>query len=175
MENTDVKKSTITLKEGSSEHTFALFPDAESAFIWATKANKSKPTPTKYPNLDNVVMGQHEFIEVEWMGCEYDYDYDNSRPIKLDYVRLVKAHQPQNASGLVCSIHIGWVLHGTFRFNEFVEGDVLTSPLQPENARISMEEMFEYVDDSDVDYDDDDATEEEINVTRDDDYEEEDE
>lgn len=131
-----MKKVKVTVNEGSLGRTLPVFPDPESAYVWLT----SESLLDDIADVDKVALLPGEFIEAEWRGCEYCYDGPNH--VKLDLVRFAKASQPANSSGLVVSIHYGWVASCIIPFHAFKDEDIEVKLLPVEEQRIDLTVLF---------------------------------
>ena len=131
-----MKKVKVTVNEGSIGRTLPVFSDPESAYVWLT----SEALLDDIADVDKVALLPGEFIEAEWRGCEYCYDGPNH--VKLDLVRFAKASQPANSSGLVVSIHYGWVTDCIVPFRTYKDDDIEVRPLTQEEQRIDLTVLF---------------------------------
>jgi hypothetical protein len=113
-----VKKVKITINEGSIGRTLPVFADQESAYVWLHEAVNLD----EIDGVDQVALMPGEFIEAEWRGCEFVYD--KSTQVRLDLCRFAKASKPENSSGLVVSIHYGWVADCIIPFHDYKDEDI---------------------------------------------------
>lgn len=135
-----MKKVKITVNDGSPGRTLFLFDNAEGAYIWATEAYEDPSIVDRIPDVERVVLRPGEFIEAEWRGCEYAYD--GPTPTRVDLVRFAKAHHPENASGLLVSIHYGWVHDCIIPFRQYKDDDVSVAMLQPQDEEVDLPLLF---------------------------------
>lgn len=135
-----MKQVKVTVNEGSPGRTLYLFGSAEGAYVWLTQAYDDPEIIEKIPDVERVVLLPGEFIEAEWRGCEFAYDGpDHTR---IDAVRLAKAHQPENASGLLVSIHFGWTVDCIIPFRQYRDDDIDVRPLPPEERKVDLAVLF---------------------------------
>lgn len=137
-----MKKVKVAINEGSPGRVFFLFADPESAYEWLTGGHDNPSVIDEIPNVDHLTLLPGEFIEAEWRGCEFVYDDKHQSHVRLDWIRLVKASQPQNASGLLVSIHYGWVSDHIMPFRQFNDDDIEVTELAPENAKFDLDVLF---------------------------------
>lgn len=108
-----MKKFKLNVKRGSEPKNVWLFTDPESLVIWLMDFNASMSELEELTqDTTRVLIRPEDKVEVEWMGCEYVYSYDE--PIRLDLVRLVKASPPlvpkSSKKGLFVSGYSGWIV-----------------------------------------------------------------
>lgn len=123
-----------------------LFNSPESAYVWMTEEHADPAAVDRILGVERLVLMPDEFIEAEWRGCEYVYD--GSDYVRFDLIRFAKVHQPENASGMLVSIHFGWVNDRTFPFRAFKDNDIEVRPLLPEEKKIDLDELFKDSEDS---------------------------
>ena len=136
-----MKKVKVTINDGSIGRTLPVFADPESAYVWLHEA----VALTDIPSVDNVILLPGEFIEAEWHGCEFAYD--GSSHSRLDMCRLAKASPAENSSGLVVSIHYGWVAHCIIPFSTYKDEDITVVPLLDSESKLDLEELFSHLED----------------------------
>lgn len=134
-----MKKIKITLNNGSPKETLLLFTSPEAAYAWAIGSPKERES-FDVGEMVGLDVDRDDFIEVEWYGCEYAYD--GPEHTRLDLVRAVKAHQPQNSSGLMVSIHSGWTCDSIVPFREFKDDHITISVVSPKDERFNFNELF---------------------------------
>lgn len=117
-------------------HTFMLFVDPETLYVWLKSADHDLIPSTK------IDLKQGDLIEAEWRGCEYVYE-ENGNILKLNLVRLAKASPTQNASGMLASIAYGWVSDDIFPLNDYVDSDIVVKRLMSRNEmKLDLSAMF---------------------------------
>ena len=147
-----MRKVKITLKPGSTGKKFYLFPTAEALYVWLCALEKGEQV--QVPDIEELVLEPQGFIEVELRGFEYSYE-DRQTYRRLDLVRLGKAQVPQNSSGLLVTIHTGWVSGGLMPMRLYSDSDIDVIPLDVAGARLNLPVLFkdESVEEIDVDID----------------------
>ena len=135
-----MKKIKVTVNEGSPGRTLPLFDSPEAAYVWLTEAGENPEVLDDIPDVDQVALMPGEFIEAEWRGLEYMYDGPNTT--KFNLIRFGKAHQPENASGLMVSIHYGWVVDCILPFYAFKDSDITVVPLPLDEAKLDLFALF---------------------------------
>lgn len=144
-----MKKVSITLKNGSTGRKFFLFPSAEALYVWANALERGEQIVID--GIQEIVLEPGGFIEAELRGFEYDYDdqvADNGfkslslKHKRYDLIRLGKAHQTQNASGLEASIHSGWVLGSMLPMRTYSDPHIDIKPLRAEDAKLDLAALF---------------------------------
>ncbi len=146
-----MKKAKVSINEGSPGRVFFVFDDVESAYEWlAGDASDGSPKfIDEIPNVDQITLLPGEFIEAEWRGCEFVYDDKNRSHVRLDWIRFVKASKPQNASGLLVSVHFGWVSDHILPFRQFKDADITVDELTSETSTFDFEVLFKDVEEED--------------------------
>lgn len=142
-----MKKIKITVNPGSSGRQFLLFPSPEAAYVWLTSVDDHPDIHEGMNNVEELNLLPGEFIEAEWMGCEYAHE--GSLSTRIDKVRLAKAHQPQNASGLLVSVHFGWITDCDMPFHDYVDDDITVRKLVQDDQKIDLTVLFKDSDDPD--------------------------
>jgi hypothetical protein len=136
-----VKKAKITLKESSAGRKFFLFPSPEALYVWATALEKNEQVVIE--GIDELVLEQGSFIEVELTGFEYVYDSDSSLKHKrLDRIRLGLAQQPKNAAGLQVSTHAGWVTGNLMPLKRYSDPDIDVTLIDQAEAKLDLAALF---------------------------------
>lgn len=141
-----MKKIKVTVNSGSVGRTLLVFASPEGAYVWLTEAHADPTVLDRIPDVERVSLLPGEFIEAEWRGCEYAYD--GPQHTRLDLVRFAKTHQPQNASGMLVSVHYGWTGDCILPFRTYKDNDILVTPLLPEEQSVDLSALFR---DADVD------------------------
>lgn len=135
-----MKKIKVTVNDSSPGRQILLFPSAEAAYVWLTSVDEKPDIHNDISGVERIDLVPGEFIEAEWMGCEYAHDRGfNAR---VDQVRLAKAHQPQNASGLLVSVHFGWTTECDLPFHDYDDDDIVVRRLSPGEHRIDLSILF---------------------------------
>jgi hypothetical protein len=137
-----VRKVKITLKEGSTGHKFFLFPSEEALYVWACALERNENIVVD--GIEELVLEPGGFIEAELMGYVYIYDSETSMKHKrLDLVRLGKAHQTKNASGLEASTHMGWVLGNMLPMKRYSDAHIDVVAISHEQEELDLPALFE--------------------------------
>jgi len=160
-----VKKVRITLKEGSPGKKFYLFPNAESLYLFLDALEHGEQL--QVPDIEELLLEKGGFIEAELRGFEYAYE-GGQKFRRLNLIRLGKAEQPKNSSGLLVTIHSGWVAGGLLPMKTYSDSDINAVTLTTEAEKLDLRALFgddESDDSVDVDVEDqgeaDDTAEEE--------------
>jgi hypothetical protein len=132
-----VKKISIKLQSGSLGHTFMLFTDPETLYVWLKSSADHDGVPST-----KIELRPGEFIEAEWRGCEYVYE-GNGNVLKLNLIRLAKASPTQNASGMLANIAYGWVSDDVVPMGDYSDSEIIVHRmLLPAEARLDLPAMF---------------------------------
>ena len=131
-----MKKIRIELLPGVKEKDIRFFDSVEALYenmcYGAAAENESFV----------VYIDEGDFLEVEWMGCENLFEEDGTWH-KLSYVRMCRASQTKNASGIRVMPYIGWISETDLRFVDSIDDKctktVLTSP---EHSRLDFSAVF---------------------------------
>jgi len=134
-----VKKIKIVLRPQSPGKKFYLFPTSDSLNAWLGAMERGEHT--QVPDIEELVLEQNGFIEAELRGFEYTYERDQKFR-RLDLVRLGKAQQPKNSSGLLVTIHTGWVAGGLLPMKPYVDADIAARLISDEESRIDLPTLF---------------------------------
>lgn len=136
-----MKKVRITVNPGSEGRTFYVFGSPEGAYIWLTEAYSDPEIIEKIPDVEHVSLYPGEFIEAELRGYEYAYDGQNHS--RVDLVRFAKAHELQNASELMTSIHYGWTVDYIIPFRSYKDDDITVCVLGDEDVhKVDLGSLF---------------------------------
>ena len=151
-----MRKVKITLRPGSPGKKFYLFPTAEALYVWLCALERGEQL--QVPDIEELVLEPDGFIEAELRGFEYSYE-EGQKFRRLELIRLGKAHPPKNSSGLLVTIHSGWVSGGLMPMKSYSDSDIEVRQLEPRDERIDLPALFK--DDPepesvDVDLDEDD-------------------
>lgn len=144
-----MKKVKVTLKAGSTGKKFHLFPDSESLYVWACAVERGEVMHV--PDIEELVLEPDGFIEAELMGFEYAYEDNSQKFRRLDFIRLGKAQCPKNSSGMLVTIHSGWVLGTLLPMKEYSDSEIEVKPLTTENAILELHVLFEDCDEEQSD------------------------
>jgi hypothetical protein len=118
-----------------------LFNDQECAFEWHCEAWRDEDILLKLPSVEEIVLLPHQFIEAEWLGCEYTFD--GSQTIRLDLVRLVRANEPGDIRGMNVSIHYGWTCSTIIPFLDgYIDDDIVVKRITEAECFFALDEMF---------------------------------
>lgn len=144
-----MKKVKITLRPGSPGKKLYLFPSAEALYVFLCALERNEQTPI-ITGIEELVLEPGGFIEAELRGFEYSYE-GGSKYKRLELVRLGKAQQPKNSSGLLVTVHSGWVSGGLLPMKRYSDSDIDVRPLPQEEARLDLPTLFkdEPVEDAD--------------------------
>ena len=152
-----VKKVKIVLRPGSPGKKLYLFPSAEALYLFLCALERNEQTPI-IPDIEELVLEPGGFIEAELRGFEYSYE-GAGKFKRLELVRLGRAQQPKNSSGLLVTIHSGWVSGGLLPMKCYSDSDIDVRPLPQEEARLDLPVLFK---DDPVDGDVDDFDDEDV-------------
>jgi len=131
-----MKKVRIDVNTGSLGRAFNVFSTPEALYCWLVDA----PGVDVSEQCQQVVITPDEFIEAEWMGCEFVYDGPYHH--RLDNVRLVKARESANGPGYVIDPFYGWVLHVDVPFRDASFDDIVTKLIDESTSCIDLREVF---------------------------------
>jgi len=132
-----VKKVRIELKPDVAMKSLLVFDSSESLYVWLNDVGAG-PQPLGSFSID-VMTG--EFIEVEWRG--YEYIYDGPLVRRLDAIRLAKGSPTKNASGMLVSVHYGWITDDVIAFRDREEQDSFTMLLHsPADWKLDLGLLF---------------------------------
>ena len=134
-----MKKIRIELKSKAKIKPILVFDSSEALYLWLNDVG----APIK-PNGSFIVsLTPGDFIEAEWQGCEYVYE-GNDVARRLDYIRLAKSAPTKNASGMLVSIHYGWITADQMQFKN-VEDEFSTTRLllSPDEWRLDLGTLFQ--------------------------------
>jgi hypothetical protein len=116
-----MKKVSVILKTTSPGKKIYLFPSAEALYLWTCAMERNEQL--EVPGLEELLVEPGGFIEAELRG--FDYAYEGGQKFRrLDFIRLAKASQPRNASGLLVTTHMGWVSGGLLPMKDYVDSDI---------------------------------------------------
>jgi hypothetical protein len=149
-----MKKVKIVLRPGSPGKKFYLFPTAKSLYAWMRALERNERI--QVPNVEEIVLEPGGFIEAELRGFEYSYE-GGQKFRRFDLIRLGKAQQSKNSSGLIVTIHSGWVSGGLLPLKPYVDADIEVKLLDQHNARLDLSAFF---DDEQAEFDEIDVDEE---------------
>lgn len=137
-----MKKVKITLKPGSPGRKFFLFPSAEALYVWACALERNEQVQVE--GIQELVLEPGGFIESELMG--FDYAFEDKVKVdkykRLDLVRLGKAHETSNASGLQVSTHTGWVMGNMLPMKQYSDAHIEVVPLADGDAKLDLNALF---------------------------------
>lgn len=134
-----MKKVKITLRPGSPGKKFYLFPTAEALYVFLCALERNEQM--QVPGIEEIVLEPGGFIEAELRG--YEYSYEGGQKFKrLELIRLGKAQAPKNSSGLLVTIHAGWVSAGLLPMRQWTDTDIDARPLDTEEARLDLPVLF---------------------------------
>lgn len=134
-----MRKVKLALKEDTEGKKLWLFPTVEAIYLWACAVDRG--APLEVPGIEELLLEQGGFIEAELRGFEYVYDGPKSR--RFDYVRLGKAQRVENASGLLVTIHAGWVCGSMLPMKSGSTVDLeVTTFADGDNGKIDLPALF---------------------------------
>ena len=134
-----MRKVKVTLKKRSTGKKFYLFPSAESLYVWVCALERGEQLQVS--DIEEIVLEPNGFIEAELRGFEYAYE-DDQKFKRLDMVRLGKAEQPKNASGVLVTVHSGWVLGGLLPLKRYSDSDIEVEPIETSDSKIDLGKLF---------------------------------
>lgn len=134
-----MRKVKITLRSGSTGKKFYLFPTPEALYVWLCALERNEQV--QVPDIEELVLEPGGFIEAELMGFEYSYE-EGQKFRRLELIRLGKAQTPKNSSGLLVTIHTGWVSGGLLPMKTYSDAETEVRPLSAEEARIDLPALF---------------------------------
>ena len=135
-----MKKVKITLRPGSTGKKFYLFPNPEALYVWMCHMERGETI--QVPGIEELVLEPNGFIEAELRGFEYAYE-GNQKFRRLELIRLGKAQQPKNASGLLVTIHTGWVSGGLLPMKHYTDQDIDARVItDPKDSKLDLPVLF---------------------------------
>lgn len=134
-----MKKVKITLRPGSTGKKFYLFPTSEALYVFLCALERNEQV--QVPGIEEIVLEPGGFIEAELRGFEYSYE-GAGKFKRLELIRLGKAQAPKNSSGLLVTIHTGWVSAGLLPMKHYSDSDIDARLLRPEEARLDLPALF---------------------------------
>lgn len=134
-----MKKVKINLRQGSPGKKFYLFPTPEALYVWLCALERGETV--QVPDIQELLLEPEGFIEAELRGFEYSYEGGNKHR-RLDLVRLGKAQKPKNSSGLLVTIHTGWVAGGLMPMQDYVDHDVESRLIDDDQAFLDLPTLF---------------------------------
>lgn len=134
-----MRKVKITLKPKVTGKKFYLFPSSEALYLWLCALERNETL--EVPDIEELVLEPDGFIEAELRGFEYSYE-EAGHFKRLNLVRLGKAQAPKNSSGLLVSIHTGWVTEGLFPLKTYSDSSIDARVLDDGESRIDMPVLF---------------------------------
>lgn len=154
-----MKKVKITLRPGAPGKKFYLFPSSEALYVFLCSLERNEQV--QIPGIEEILLEPGGFIEAELRGFEYSYE-GAQKYKRLELIRLGKAQQPKNSSGLLVTIHSGWVSSGLLPMRHYSGTDYDARPLLGEEARLDLPVLFkDEAPDEDVVFEEEEAEDEE--------------
>lgn len=135
-----MKKIRIIPADAEGTKMFMLFPSAEALYEWMKEPDIDPKVIIDVMGIEEIVLAPADFVEMEWLGCEYVYE--GSKWNKLDYVRFAKAYTPKDATGLMVTIHHGWLNEGTFSFNDYSDENFIVSKVSSNEQKLDLGALF---------------------------------
>ena len=93
------------------------------------------------PDIEELLLEPGGFIEAELRGFEYAYE-SGAATKRLNLIRLGRAQQPANSSGLLVSTHSGWVAGGLFPLKTYSDSTIDVKVIRPEDAKLDLSVLF---------------------------------
>ena len=134
-----MKKVKITLRPGSTGKKYYLFPNQESLYLWLCATERNEVLPV--PGIEELVLEPGGFIEAELRGFEYAYE-EHGKFRRLNLIRLGKASPPKNSSGLLVTIHSGWVSGGLLPLKNYTDSEIESHLITAEEAKLDLPALF---------------------------------
>lgn len=133
-----MKKVKVTLSNGQDPKKIFLFPNSLTLNMWLKSMEVGEQVQVS--NVTELVLEPNGFIEAELIGFEYAYEKNKAR--RLDLVRLGLAQTPKNASGLLVSIHSGWVTGGLLPMRSFLGNDMKVEVIDEKTSLLDLDLLF---------------------------------
>jgi hypothetical protein len=130
-----MKKIRITLRQEAKgpKTVLRMFPDSESLYMWMCE-------PTS--DISQIVdLEEDEFIEVEWMGCEF-VRFDGKQ-VPLQLIRAVRAIEVGTPGEITVHPFFGWVPHTEVGFFDYVTDDAVVTKIDVASSKVDMNSVFE--------------------------------
>ena len=150
-----MKKVKVTLRMGSPGKKFYLFPSSEALYVWTCAIERNEQI--QVPEIEELLLEPGGFIEAELRGFEYAYEPDGKFK-RLELIRLGRAHQPANSSGLLVTTHTGWVTGGLLPLKPYNDATIDIRIIRPEEARLDLPVLFK---DSELEVEEDESYDDE--------------
>lgn len=133
-----MKVVRITPRSPRRAKVVHLFDNAEALYVFLTE----KTDPTEMDECIALTLTGDEFMEIEWLGCEFVYAEDGTHT-RLDSVRLGKALPTENSSGSVVETYVGWVSDDEIMFDDGVDANAEYTRLAGHDERfIDLPHLF---------------------------------
>lgn len=130
----------VTLKSSSTGKKLYLFPSAEALYVWSCAIERKEHV--QVDGIEEIVMEPGSFIEAELLGFEYSYE-SGQKFKRFNLIRLGHAQHPQNASGLLVTIHAGWVMGGMLPMRSYSDSDIEVRVLQSGEGKLELPTLFD--------------------------------
>lgn len=134
-----MKKFKVTLKPGSVGKKISIFPTVEALYVWCCALERGEAV--QVGEIEELVLEPGGFIEAELMGFEYAHE-GRQKFRRCDLIRFGKAQQPQNSSGLLVTIHQGWVSGGLLPMKAYSDADIEVRPIHDSESRLDLRALF---------------------------------
>lgn len=105
---TKVKNIRAKLLLDCEKHVINVFKNADDAYMYSSGLYESLNTHSNAPDVRKLSLIEDDFIDAEWLGCEYKYDKQTAT--KVNKYRIVKATDIHNELGMLVSMYEGWIL-----------------------------------------------------------------
>lgn len=135
-----MKRIKVTINPGSPGRTFPLFSTIEAAYVWLSEAHDDPTVLDRIDGVEKLPLFPNEFIEAEWVGCEYAYDEGGH--VRIDLVHVAKGQPTQNAAGALVSVHRGWVVDHILPFRNYKDEDISVQRLGPDDKYLDLSQLF---------------------------------
>ena len=101
----------------SSKKLIRLFDTAEALYVYLQEGIPE----SEIEECITLSITGDEFIEAEWLGCEFVYDGDSH--VRLDSVRVGRSAPTENSSGAIVETYTGWVHASDVMFDDGVDAE----------------------------------------------------
>jgi hypothetical protein len=118
----NMKKIRIELQQNAPNKRYTLFDSADALYVWL----KDDVVSLDPINASVVEISKDEFIEAEWLGCEFVDEKDLNGSLCLNYMRIAKASKTQNSGGLRVIISSGWTTSQAFPWRNHGDDVIVT-------------------------------------------------
>jgi hypothetical protein len=134
-----MKRVKISLQPGSNGKKFYLFPSSEALYLWTCAIERNEVI--QIPGIEEFVLEPNGFIEAELRGFEYVHE-GNEKYRRLDLIRMGKAQQTKNASGVLVTIHVGWVSGGLLPMKNYSDNEIEARVISETESKLDLATLF---------------------------------